>query len=154
MLCVCVSAPDQTLIAIFSPTEVGGCHPAPCGEDRVWILGGEGKSKERQAVKDDGCRGRVCTVPQPPVRECRRSILDNCFVYRITNNWFDYFFPSKLTEPTGCFGAKQSLPFITYMWPCIYLCLVFSRREFPSLENGDVIPGGLEVVKNACGHVV
>lgn len=46
-LCVCVSAPDQTLIAIFSPTEVGGSHPAPCGEGRVWILGDEGKSRER-----------------------------------------------------------------------------------------------------------
>lgn len=46
-VCVCVSAPDQTLIAIFSPTEVGGSHPAPCGEGRVWILGDEGKSRER-----------------------------------------------------------------------------------------------------------
>ena len=152
-VCVCVSAPEQPLIAIFSPVEVGGSHPASWWEKgRIWILRVRGRSGEGQA-KMTTVEAAFCTAPQPPVGECRRSILDNCFVYRITNNWFDYFFPSKLTEPTGCFGAKWSLPFIPHMWRSIYLCLVFSKLEFSSLENGDAILGGLDELNNACNVI-
>ena len=154
-VCVCVSAPDQPLIAIFSPVEVGGLSPSS--------LLGEGQNLDSEGEGEEGGKGRqskmmtveagFCTAPQPPVGECRRSILDNCFVYRITNNWFDYFFPSKLTEPTGCFGAKWSLPFIAHVWPSLYLRLVFSKLEFSSLENGDAILGGLEELNNACNMI-
>lgn len=41
---VCVSAPDQTLIAIFSSMGSWGSNPAAWG-DRVQILGGEGKKR-------------------------------------------------------------------------------------------------------------
>lgn len=153
-LCACVSAPDQPLIAIFSPVDVGGSHLAPWWEKgRIWILrvrgrGGKGRQSKMMTVE-----AAFCTAPQPPLGECRRSILDNCFVYRITNNWLDYFFPSKLTEPTGCFGAKWSLPFVVDMWPSIHLCLVFAKLEFSPLENGCAILGGLEELNNACNVI-
>ena len=55
-VCVCVSAPDQPLIAIFSPVEVGGSHLAPWWEKgRIWILRVRGRRGEGQAIKDDDC---------------------------------------------------------------------------------------------------
>lgn len=29
--------------------------------------------------------------PSCQLENRRRSVLDHCFVYRVTNNWFDYF---------------------------------------------------------------
>lgn len=83
------------------PHRGGGFSPSSRGMGaRAWVLGGA--RDEREGGKERGRQskmmtvlGRVCSAPQPPVRECRRSILDNCFVYGITNNWFDYFFPAN-----------------------------------------------------------
>ena len=47
-VCVCVSAPDQPLIAIFSPMEVGGLSPSSLlGEGQNLDPGGEGEKEER-----------------------------------------------------------------------------------------------------------
>lgn len=75
--------------------------------------------------------GRVYTAPQPPVTECRRSILDNCFVYRITNNWLDYFFPGKLN---ALFVLKPSgLCLLLLTWAHVYVC-VSSSLNFGSFH--------------------
>lgn len=69
------------------------------------VVGGAGSGGKRQAVEDETVPGRVCTAPQPPVRECRRSVLDHCFVYGITTTGWTLY-PGKLNplfvlEPSG-----------------------------------------------------
>lgn len=108
------------------------------------LVGGAGSGGKRQAMEDETVPGRVCTAPQPPVRECRRSILDHCFVYRITTTGWTLF--SRQIEPTICFGAQWSLSLVTFMCPHAHLYLVICELELPPRASGPAIMGGLEEV--------